>query len=299
MHAFHYTMRWVYILQCEDNHYYVGHTKRLYRRFWEHQSENGKTLNTSVYAPEKIVAIYKTTVISNFIHYNEKINEYLNDKTVEWKSASALKTLRCWNRNCDEDTTWYDEEFNGMAENGIAECLMIHQKDNWTNIRGGKYVRFDIDYEYPTTNVLKDLPLCDCGLPCDIRKKDDHDYLFFRCAKKNMWDEFKKLFNIDDEPCGFYMEYKKDREIRLSRERRLKKTKELMKNSFWLRNVPICNYDADAGENDDECIECCRMHNLITWSDNKIRLCYDCFVGRNDELSKKYGLTGRCLIQIE
>jgi hypothetical protein len=207
--------------------------------------------------------------------------------------------LRCWNRNCDEDTTWYDEEFNGMAENGIAECLMIHQKDNWTNIRGGKYVRFDIDYEYPTTNVLKDLPLCYCGLPCDVRKNDDDNYLFFRCAKKNMWDEFKELFNIDDEPCGFYMEYKKDQEIRLSHELRLKKTKELMKNSFWLRNVPICNYDADACENEDECSECCRVHNLITWSDNKIRLCYDCFVERNDELSKKYGLTGRCLIQIE
>jgi len=26
-----------------------------------------------------------------------------------------------------------------------------------------------------------------------------------------------------------------------------------MKKSFWLRNVPIYNYDADAGENDDEC----------------------------------------------
>ena len=114
-----------------------------------------------------------------------------------------------------------------------------------------------------------------------------------------MWDEFKEAFDIDDEPCGFYMEYKKDQEIRLSHERRLKKTKELMKNSFWLRHVPICNYDSDAGENDDECIECCRIHNLITWSDNKIRLCYDCFVERNDELSNKYGLTGRCLIQIE
>jgi len=114
-----------------------------------------------------------------------------------------------------------------------------------------------------------------------------------------MWDEFKDAFDIYDEPCGFYMEYKKDQEIRLSHERRLKKTKELMKNSFWLRNVPICNYDSDAGENDDECIECCRIHNLITWSDNKIRLCYDCFVEHNDELSKKYGLTGRCLIQIE
>ena len=41
-------MKWVYIFKCEDDHYYVGETSRLYRRFWEHNEGTGG-LNTSVY----------------------------------------------------------------------------------------------------------------------------------------------------------------------------------------------------------------------------------------------------------
>ena len=51
-------MRWVYILKCIDDYYYVGETKRLYRRFREHQEGFGGT-NTSTYTPESIVSIYK------------------------------------------------------------------------------------------------------------------------------------------------------------------------------------------------------------------------------------------------
>ena len=38
-------MRWIYILKCrdgiDDSIYYVGQTKRLYRRFWEHVGGRG------------------------------------------------------------------------------------------------------------------------------------------------------------------------------------------------------------------------------------------------------------------
>jgi predicted GIY-YIG superfamily endonuclease len=49
-------MKWVYILQCEDDYYYIGETSRLYRRFWEHQDDMGG-LNTSMYPPKNIIAI--------------------------------------------------------------------------------------------------------------------------------------------------------------------------------------------------------------------------------------------------
>jgi predicted GIY-YIG superfamily endonuclease len=55
-------MKWVYILKCEDDHFYVGETSRLYRRFWEHQSGNGG-VNTSILKPQQIVAIYKVDTI--------------------------------------------------------------------------------------------------------------------------------------------------------------------------------------------------------------------------------------------
>ena len=41
-------MKWVYILQCENDYYYIGETSRLYRRFWEHQDGMGG-LNTSLF----------------------------------------------------------------------------------------------------------------------------------------------------------------------------------------------------------------------------------------------------------
>ena len=49
-------MRWIYILKCsedyENNIYYIGQTKRLYRRFWEHDGGKGG-VNTSIYKPEE------------------------------------------------------------------------------------------------------------------------------------------------------------------------------------------------------------------------------------------------------
>ena len=65
-------MYWIYILRCEDDIYYVGQTSRLYRRFWEHQDGKGG-VNTSIYIPEEIVAIYKVSNILKFIDYNNYV----------------------------------------------------------------------------------------------------------------------------------------------------------------------------------------------------------------------------------
>jgi predicted GIY-YIG superfamily endonuclease len=65
-------MHWIYILKCKDNYYYVGETCRLYRRFYEHYKGLGG-LNTSIYPPENIVAIYKVDTINKFIDYNYNI----------------------------------------------------------------------------------------------------------------------------------------------------------------------------------------------------------------------------------
>ena len=65
-------MRWIYILQCEDNYFYVGETARLYRRFWEHNAGIGG-INTQIFKPEEIVAIYKVDTIGKFLTYNNNI----------------------------------------------------------------------------------------------------------------------------------------------------------------------------------------------------------------------------------
>ena len=188
-------MHWVYILKCSNDHYYVGETTRLYRRFWEHHDGNGG-INTFRYKPEEIVAIYKVPMLCNFFEYNDLVNS--NIFNIYFNRCKTI--LDYFNETNEED---YDNLF---AENSIAECLMINNKDSWKNIRGGKYTNFNIDYKFPTSEHIKHLPLCNCGLPSDIRKNEESNYLYFRCAKKNIWSDMKNIFDIQEEPCSFFYE---------------------------------------------------------------------------------------------
>lgn len=205
-------MYWIYILKCENNKYYVGQTKRLFRRFWEHESGRGGK-NTSINCLEEVVAIYKASVLINFNTYNQKIIDLNNNNLDKYFYNNGFYNpkylLNNWNDLLDGD---YTIESILEAENDITECLMIHNKNNWTNYRGGKYIRDDVEYEFPFEGYLKELPLCKCGLPCDIRKNEENNYLFFRCAKKNFWNSIKDEFDLD-EPCNFFKKYTLDEKL--------------------------------------------------------------------------------------
>jgi len=278
-------MRWVYILKCSDDYYYVGVTKRLYRRFWEHQEGNGG-INTTSYIPEGIVSIYKVSTLCKFFEYdniimNKICNIYFN----------RCHTLLTEFNNTDDDED--DEYDNLFAENNITECLMLNNKDNWKKIRGGKYTRFDIEYTLPINEHIKNLPLCKCGLPCDIKKNDEHNYLYFRCAKKNMWSDMKYEFDIQDECCKYFMKYTKDIEYKIYYEQKKKMISDLVNKSYWLKNC-MGLYEfciGGCGKQYDE-------NNTIRYSRKAVNLCFDCFVTKNDELSKKYTLKGKCLISL-
>lgn len=306
-------MHWIYILKCYDcddcdgigeSIHYVGQTKRLYSRFWEHASGCGGT-NTSVFTPQELVAIYKVSEISKFINYNEKIININNDKNLEWTYHTGFNNPHYVLNNWD-DITYQTDDFI-QCENNIAECLMIHNKNNWENIRGGKYVRFDCAYKFPNNDFIKELPLCNCGLPCDVKKHKNKNSLYFRCAKKNMWDDFKENFeeiDVEYDPCKFYREYFTDIELRIGKkkefENRKKILKELFSKSQWLKNI----HD-DSSDPYGKCIGECGKSNSnykhIKYGWRKITLCYDCFIDKNDELKQNYDkpdvfLTGKCLI---
>jgi len=281
-------MRWVYILKCQDDYYYVGETKRLYRRLWEHDEDKGG-LNTSTYIPEGIVSIYKVSTLGKFFEYNnivmnKKCNIYFN------RSNTLLEGFNY----SDED----DEYDNLFVENNITECLMLNNKDNWQKIRGGKYTRFDIEYTLPINEYIKNLPLCNCGLPCDIKNNDEHNYLYFRCAKKNMWSALKEEFDIQDEPCKYFMKYTKDIEYKLYYDKRKKTISDLVNKSYWLKQLVGGQYEFCLGGCGKEYDE----DNTIRYSRRAINLCFDCFLNKNDELSKKYNINnifkGKCLISL-
>ncbi len=285
-------MRWVYILKCQDDYYYVGETKRLYTRFWEHDEGRGG-LNTSIYIPEGIVAIYKVSILCKFLEYNNRVmdnicNIYFN------RNKKLLEEFN----NLDEEDDELDKYDNLFAENNITECLMLNNKDNWQKIRGGKYNRFNIEYTLPINEYIKNLPLCNCGLPCDIKKNDEHNYLYFRCAKKNMWSAMKEMFDIQDEPCKYFMKYTKDIEYKIYYDKKKKTISDLVNKSYWLKQLVGGQYSYCVGGCGKEYDE----DNTIRYSRRAINLCFDCFINKNDELSKKYNinniLKGKCLISL-
>lgn len=293
-------MLWIYILKCDNDIYYVGQTGRLYRRFWEHINGQG-SINTTKNRVEKIVAIYKVNNLNNFIEYNNKI---LNNSVDNKEVFCRLKFFN--------DKVSKNKPEN--AENNIADRLIIHY-NKCSKVRGGKYISDCCHYTIPNNKNILELPICYCGIPCDIKKNNKNNFLYFRCPKNNMWDELKEQFGIPswDKPCKFYREYIKDIEYRVENKKRIKNRQQtfgfLINNSEWLINIPI--------DNDYECGSCVSCDNYV-WCDNKGEfkdngiqypynkdetknrrlLCKNCFIENNEELSKKYALfnSGVCLI---
>lgn len=263
-------MYWVYILKCEDDHYYIGQTKKLFSRFYQHRGGNG-SINTSLYPIIGIMSIYKVNIIHDFIQYDHGLDQIL-------KGDYDYSTYPLKNFGKQPE-----EGFHLEAETAVVECLMLNYPKKWKKFRGGKYTRFDVEYKYPTSNYNKIIPLCKCGLPCDIRKNENKNYLFFRCAKKNIWPALENEFNAGN-PCKFYQEYTKDKKFRDAKIERWKNRKkilsELFKKSPWLRNV-----ETDR----NKCMLCnSTSKKLISYAYIKRALCFNCFIDKNDELSKKY-----------
>ena len=121
--------------------------------------------------------------------------------------------------------------------------------------------------------LVNNLPLCKCGIPCDISKKDKTNNLYFRCAKKNMWDESKELFEITEEACNFYMEYTFDKKLISVKKEKLSA---LFKKSIWLNNVEL-------NDGEDYCVGGCQKTSEDKIFINDINLCFECFINKNNE----------------
>lgn len=262
----HIGLHWVYILECEKDVLYVGTTTRLFRRFWEHINGNGG-INTSKYNPKKIVAIYKVDILGQFFECNYRIDN------------NMLLGNIYFNRNIIENFNTEICDYDHLKqENNIAEKLMIDNPN--MKIRGGKYVRDDCNYKFPQ-NIYNDLPNCKCGLPCDIHQNTLDKYLYFRCAKKNIWEEMQEEFDTDNS-CNFFMKYTKyNEDEQLIYGERIKK---LTYDSKWLEYL--------AGGHYEYCIGGCGKEydgdNTVRYKRKAINLCFDCFINKNNELQQKY-----------
>ena len=279
-------VHWIYILKCEGDLYYVGETTRLYRRFWEHQDGCGG-LNTLVHPPETIVAIYPVHKLYKFIRHTQfvKHNNYNTGYDIFFDRDGVFENFNLEEENFDY--LW--------TENFITEKLMIDNQDG-KNIRGGKYTKFNTEYCFPSNNLVKELPNCHCGFPCDIRKNDDENYLYFRCAKKNMWDKLIEEFEIEDVSCNFFMKYINDTSYNTEYEHRKERIKQLLKISGWLQNLVGCQHEFCIGG-------CGKTYDgtySIRYARRAINLCFDCFLDDKIRMKLKEAysnwLKGKCFI---
>lgn len=290
-------MHWIYILGCEENVMYVGETTRLYRRFWEHQEGKGGE-NTSSYPPIELMGIYKVHDIHKFEDYQNKISN-LNDmddgitEENEYLYRKAYNSLTYWNDNeYNEDYYETSKHYDGKyLENSIVELLIKNNPSNNDKIRGGKYTRFDCEYTIPSDDIIK-IPFCKCNIPCDIKKNDTKNILYFRCAKKNIWSDLEESINLYvDYPCSYYKEYTEDKLVKIQMEQRNKNRNEILKKLFkkssWLKNVEIPK-DLDIADCVGGCINCLTFNNAVKWNYKYRCLCFDCFINKNEILCKKY-----------
>jgi len=244
--------QWIYILRCKpdleenielfeqiqmgfkiddsESVFYIGTSHRLYKRIIEHFNGSG-SLNTYIYEPIEVVAIYDAEKMGRFFQYSEKLLEYPSECSQWYSGIDSLSFLfnywSNWRKNLYQDNrytaTW--------VENMMTETLIEHRKDYDDNnyiifgteydIIGGKYVKTDHKVHNKmisncSNSFVKKLPLCKCGLPCDVMKSKKN-FLYFRCAKKNMFDDFVDNFDgqINNNVCNFYQEFIDDIELRI------------------------------------------------------------------------------------
>ena len=92
------------------------------------------------------------------------------------------------------------------------------------------------------------------------------------------------------------MKYTKDNEYKLYCEQKKKRINDLVHKSYWLKQLVGGHYEfcvGDCGKEYDE-------NNTIRYSRTAINLCFDCFINKHNELSKKYNIhnfiKGKCLV---
>lgn len=197
-------MHWVYVLECEDNRIYVGETKRLFRRWNEHQNGLGG-INTSTYEPTKIIGLYKVSNYESFSTYDyfaKEIGKIRTDILKNWGSGESYKARE--------------------YEDFITLSLMKENGDNWNRVIGGSYCQSFRPMPAKLSNFETGV-MCKCRIPAEINYSKGNDFLYYNCSR---WGKEYLLDNCGldyDYPCNFWQKYTGDEEAKRLREERQRK----------------------------------------------------------------------------
>lgn len=204
-------MHWIYVLQCENDTIYIGETVKLFKRLREHYN-GGKSINTSLYKPKKLISLYKVGQNYEFHEYLKKIEEEGVENRELRKIVERFDIIV--NKNKD---------YALKVENFFAEMHILY--GNCT-IRGGKYTKglqnqekIKNEIDEISLGMMKSRPKCHCGYFSEIRKENmgKKFKLYFVCCMKNVWSSMREdltYFEIAP-PCTFYQEYLDDIDRRI------------------------------------------------------------------------------------
>ena len=218
---------WVYILKNIDEYdntinYYIGETVCLYKRLNQHLNGCG-SINTFHFNNVSLVGLYNVNQNCNFIEYNSKVtaeNLYkygdfkINYFTFKkWKESleGNYEYIQTNDLKLKQFKSEYDYHY---FENYITEmCALLFPN---CEVKGGKYTKYYVDYKdiYKNLdkNIMKERPICKCGLPAEVflSKKNE---IWFKCAISNTtWINFEHdLFNDISYPCNFIKKYLDDK----------------------------------------------------------------------------------------
>ena len=199
-------MHWIYVLECENNIIYVGETKKLYSRLYQHMNKRGSK-HTSENVPKSLIGLYKVHTNYNYLNYCREI--------IDVDVLDKKKVKDCLDHfNMIE---WNNKDWARKIEDFITEKMLMFNE----NVYGGKYVnsnKMELERQHSDFELNK-IPLCNCKLPAEIRLVKNNKYykLYFTCSLKNIWSNMRnelKCINIQF-PCNFYEELLDDLEYRM------------------------------------------------------------------------------------
>jgi hypothetical protein len=207
-------MHWVYILRCEGKVIYIGETKNLFSRLFQHI--NGGCSTTKKYPPLELIGLYKVTSNYNFLKYIKEVyneNIILDDKIENLREYLFSMDNYCLCR-----------ERSMFVENYMTEKVMdVSRYNEKYKVFGGKYIKDEVKNKGRIFEEdIYDRPLCFCGLPCEIRKTScgigrTKVTIIYTCCVKNIWDKMRVDVGLVymASPCRYYKEYLDDIELRV------------------------------------------------------------------------------------
>lgn len=274
-------MHWIYVLQCEDGHVYVGQTQRLFARFADHFSR--KVINTGIYRPYALIGLYKVANNISFMEYHHTIkytkSDYHPNLLLDWGNDSHA---------------FY------MVENLITERYMYEKKEDWWKVRGGKYTKIMDDVNvicFPWTKqhfykkiqkkTLLDRPLCHCGYPCEVVKTQKNQ-IMFKCPlniQKELWHN--QLPIHISEPCSFFEPYKED-EVKKNKYLALEELFQEYSSETWVDHLPILE-NRHCYNHHYPCLVCKKKKYFSMYAKNAYRqVCKQCFIKKYETLKKDF-----------